>query len=72
MIMMFIDKSVLKCYIETKPLCINEHDEFNKIKMKNSNYSMRWFLKKGMILDKNVIHIIHGFRKSREPNIKHV
>lgn len=29
---MFIDKSVLKCYIETKPLCINEHDEFNKIK----------------------------------------
>lgn len=40
---MFINKSVLKCYIETKPLCINEHDEFNKIKMKNSNYSMRWF-----------------------------
>lgn len=25
-----------------------------------------------MILDKNVIHIIHDFRKSREPNIKHV
>lgn len=32
MIIMFIDKTVLKCYIETKPLCINEHDEVNKIK----------------------------------------